>query len=441
MGAEPAVFGAFYRRFEDEVLGYFLARGARPEVVADLTAETFAAALPSRRWKRLANEARKTLEASCRAGRVVADGRKRRGMPPLLLTDDSVARIAALAGSKHALATELRVDDEYDVRVRLIDESDFEQLAPTLRLSDAIVRSRTPDVDAERAELPRIPELEEALRAAAEEARRRNRGAIVAAAGVAVAVLAFLALTGSEDHRAAVPPANATATPSAQLERSLENEIVQTGNAWAASFAAARQRACLDDMTQPACERIICDSVRGPLENCVPLPRSVQRSFRDATVQDVVVNGRRASARFSNGEFVEFVDGGPHSPWLVDAVGKDPGRIYDQAQIVLHGNAWAPFFAASRRSGCGQLMTQRACERVNCKSVSGPVENCVPLSARFKRSFRDATVEDVLVIKGRRAAARFSNGEVVAFYYVRDGGGRWWVDRLGPDAARGVLAH
>src|SRR3954447_11851986 len=155
MGAEPAVFGAFYRRFEDEVLGYFLARAARPEVVADLTAETFAAALPSRRWKRLANEARKTLAASCRAGRVVADGRKRRGMPPLLLTEDSVARIAALAGSKHAHAGKLRVDEEDAVRVRLIDDSDFEQLAPSVRLSAAVVRSRTPDSDAERAEVPR----------------------------------------------------------------------------------------------------------------------------------------------------------------------------------------------------------------------------------------------------------------------------------------------
>ena len=37
--AEPAAFGAFYRRHEDQVLGYFLARVGDPEVAADLTAE------------------------------------------------------------------------------------------------------------------------------------------------------------------------------------------------------------------------------------------------------------------------------------------------------------------------------------------------------------------------------------------------------------------
>ena len=44
---EPAAFGAFYRRHEDGVLGYFLARVGDEEVAADLTAETFAAALAS----------------------------------------------------------------------------------------------------------------------------------------------------------------------------------------------------------------------------------------------------------------------------------------------------------------------------------------------------------------------------------------------------------
>jgi DNA-directed RNA polymerase specialized sigma24 family protein len=44
---EPAAFGAFYRRHEDRVLSYFLARVGDPEVAADLTAETFAAALAS----------------------------------------------------------------------------------------------------------------------------------------------------------------------------------------------------------------------------------------------------------------------------------------------------------------------------------------------------------------------------------------------------------
>jgi DNA-directed RNA polymerase specialized sigma24 family protein len=44
---EPRAFGAFYRRHEDRMLCYFLARVGDPEVAADLTAETFAAALVS----------------------------------------------------------------------------------------------------------------------------------------------------------------------------------------------------------------------------------------------------------------------------------------------------------------------------------------------------------------------------------------------------------
>ena len=45
--AEPAAFCAFYRRHEDSVLSSFLARVGDREVAADLTAETFAAALAS----------------------------------------------------------------------------------------------------------------------------------------------------------------------------------------------------------------------------------------------------------------------------------------------------------------------------------------------------------------------------------------------------------
>src|SRR5215218_6492452 len=42
---EPAAFGVFYERHEERILRYFLARVGDAEVAADLTAETFAAAL------------------------------------------------------------------------------------------------------------------------------------------------------------------------------------------------------------------------------------------------------------------------------------------------------------------------------------------------------------------------------------------------------------
>jgi DNA-directed RNA polymerase specialized sigma24 family protein len=79
--AEPGAFGGFYRRYEDRVLSYFLARVGDPEVAADLTAETFAAALasahrfrprkkPASAW--LFGIARNTLAMSRRRGRVEA---------------------------------------------------------------------------------------------------------------------------------------------------------------------------------------------------------------------------------------------------------------------------------------------------------------------------------------------------------------------------------
>src|ERR687898_489120 len=45
--AEPSPLVPFCRRHEDRVLSYFLGRVGDPEVAADLTAETFAAALAS----------------------------------------------------------------------------------------------------------------------------------------------------------------------------------------------------------------------------------------------------------------------------------------------------------------------------------------------------------------------------------------------------------
>ena len=110
--AEPAAFGAFDRRHEDRVLSYFLGHVGDPEVAADLTAETFAAALasahrfrprksPASAW--LFGIARNKLAMSRRRGRVEARARRRLGMAPLVLTDESIERITALDRTALAL--------------------------------------------------------------------------------------------------------------------------------------------------------------------------------------------------------------------------------------------------------------------------------------------------------------------------------------------------
>jgi RNA polymerase sigma factor (sigma-70 family) len=148
---EPGAFGAFYRRHEDRVLGYFLARVGDAEVAADLTAETFAAALASAHRFRPRKEpasawlfgiARNNLAMSRRRGRVEARARHRLGMSPLVLTDESLERIAALDHTALALVDALPADQQDAVRARVIDERDYAEIAKDLRCSEAVVRKR-----------------------------------------------------------------------------------------------------------------------------------------------------------------------------------------------------------------------------------------------------------------------------------------------------------
>ena len=101
-------------------------------------------------------------------------------------------------------------------------------------------------------------------------------------------------------------------------------------------------------------------------------------------------------------------------------------------EIKRIGNSWGRLFAAADREAC-RYMGQPACERVVCERVgSRPIPSCTLPSSKFRRSFEDATVQAV-VIRGHRAAARFSNGELVEFY---GDGGTWSIYKLGGNAGR-----
>lgn len=149
--SEPAAFGAFYRRHEERLLRYFLTRVGDAEVAADLTAETFAAALagvgrfrprrgPAPAW--LFGIARNTLAMSQRRGRVEARARHRIGLPPLELTDELVERIETLSGPALELVEQLPPDQEQAIRARVIDERAYGEIAKDLRCSEAVVRKR-----------------------------------------------------------------------------------------------------------------------------------------------------------------------------------------------------------------------------------------------------------------------------------------------------------
>jgi hypothetical protein len=99
-----------------------------------------------------------------------------------------------------------------------------------------------------------------------------------------------------------------------------------------------------------------------------------------------------------------------------------------EQEIERIGNRWARLFGAGRR--CNQFMHQPACEWVACKHAGGEaIQNCTPVSSEVQRSFAGAVVQDI-VIRGKRAAARFSNGVTVRLEEFLGGDG-WWIARVG----------
>src|ERR1700757_3937733 len=99
--SDPEAFGELYRRHEQTVLAYFIHWTRSPETAADLTAETFAAALASRTTFQLERGeprawlfgiARHVLARSIERGRVENEARRRLEMPPLVIDDDALAR-------------------------------------------------------------------------------------------------------------------------------------------------------------------------------------------------------------------------------------------------------------------------------------------------------------------------------------------------------------
>ena len=152
-GGEPEAFALFYRRHVRALLGYFVRRTRDAELAADLTAETFAAALDGRRrfdpdrgpavgW--LYGIARRRLLYSQRRGAVEDRARRRLGMAPLTLTDEAVERIEALAADEVAIAAldALPADQREAVRARILDERDYADIALAAHTSESVVRKR-----------------------------------------------------------------------------------------------------------------------------------------------------------------------------------------------------------------------------------------------------------------------------------------------------------
>src|SRR5262245_60666393 len=133
---ELGSFAIFYRRHAEAVLGFFRRRTGDAELAADLTAETFAAALAGRRrfkpeggsaagW--LYVIAARQLASVQRRSYAEQRARRRLGMERIELLDADIERINALGESTTASAwiERLAPDQRDAITAHVIDERGY----------------------------------------------------------------------------------------------------------------------------------------------------------------------------------------------------------------------------------------------------------------------------------------------------------------------------
>jgi len=149
---DAAAFAAFYRRHARPLAGFLLARTGDAEVAADLTAETFAAALaglhrfrPDRgdaaAW--LYGIARHQLARWARHGRVDARARRRLGMERPALDDEALERVEGSAGVEvRAWLDDLPADQAAAVRARVLEDREYAEVAAATGTTAPAARQR-----------------------------------------------------------------------------------------------------------------------------------------------------------------------------------------------------------------------------------------------------------------------------------------------------------
>jgi RNA polymerase sigma-70 factor (ECF subfamily) len=149
---DPEAFGLFYDRYVRMLLGYFVRRTGDPEVAADLTAETFASALVSRRryapsggaavaW--LFTIAARRLVDYRRRGRVERRAQRALAIERRPVSGEDAELIALLADdTTSALLLELPAEQRDAVTEHVVYEFGYPEMAATAHMSEAAVRQR-----------------------------------------------------------------------------------------------------------------------------------------------------------------------------------------------------------------------------------------------------------------------------------------------------------
>ena len=148
---EPEHFGCFYQRHVREVLGYMMRRTGDPEAAADLTAETFAAAIVARRRFRpgaapagawlLTIAHRKLARYAPRVRGGAGAPAAGNGAPPAGRGDTALIRAL---GEEVTLNRwkQLPADQRTAIQARVLDERPYPEIASELGTSETAVRMR-----------------------------------------------------------------------------------------------------------------------------------------------------------------------------------------------------------------------------------------------------------------------------------------------------------
>jgi RNA polymerase sigma factor (sigma-70 family) len=151
--ADVELFAEFYRRHARRLAGYLMRATGEAEVAADLTAETFAAALQDRDRYRPQQGAPTTwlygiaahkLTDWWRRGYAEDRARRRLGMERIELSDADVRELEYLASDVRVvdMLDELPTEQRAAVQARLIHGRDYGEIAGAKGVSETVVRQR-----------------------------------------------------------------------------------------------------------------------------------------------------------------------------------------------------------------------------------------------------------------------------------------------------------
>lgn len=154
----PALFEDFYAAYAERVLVYFTRRVLNVDLALDLTSETFAEALDQRlqfRGNSPAKEqgwlfaiARRQLLHYYRDGSIERRALERHGLEPIGLDDQEIERFEQAAGLQnhldaiHGAMAELPADQRSAVRLRVVEELEYAEVARRMGISEATARAR-----------------------------------------------------------------------------------------------------------------------------------------------------------------------------------------------------------------------------------------------------------------------------------------------------------